>query len=244
MNWPRLTAAILALGLHGALLFALFTRIAHDPLALAAGDGTDRFTVVASVTLEAGDLFTQSAQNAAIEAPASTARPQERREEELPKPDMQTADTPPLPMPEERPKEDTERPAETAQQPPPPDRQPAAVTQPASAASAAQDEQQAAAALAAQRDKLWSAYQIELHAAVERSKIKVQAMRAAVVKVEATIAPSGQLLSQSIAESSGIAELDRAAIASVRRAAPFPAIPPEVSLNPLTVIIPFEYRVR
>jgi protein TonB len=242
MNWPRLTAAILALGLHGALLFVLFTRIAHDPLALAAGDGTDRFTVVASVTLEAGDLYTQSAQNAAIEAPATTARPQEQREEELPKPDTQAADTPALPQ--ERPKEDTERPAETAQQPPPPDRQPAAVTQPASAASAAQDKQQAAAALAAQRDKLWSAYQIELHAAVERSKIKVQAMRAAVVKVEATIAPSGQLLSQSIAESSGIAELDRAAIASVRRAAPFPAIPPEVSLNPLTVIIPFEYRVR
>lgn len=129
------------------------------------------------------------------------------------------------------------------QEQPRPDGETAAVTQMASAASNPQDEQIAARALAARRIKLWSAYQVEIHAAVERAKTRPYTGRVADVLVSVTIAPSGQLLSCSVAKSAGVPELDQAAMTSVERAAPFPPIPREVSAAPLTLTVPFEYRV-
>ena len=47
------------------------------------------------------------------------------------------------------------------------------------------------------------------------------------VRVRLTIGASGQLSSLSLARSSGIADLDNAVMEGVRRAAPFPPLPPE-----------------
>lgn len=52
------------------------------------------------------------------------------------------------------------------------------------------------------------------------------------------IAPSGQLVSASIARSSGSAQFDQIAVAQVRRAAPFPAVPTGKQLNLTLTITP------
>ena len=118
------------------------------------------------------------------------------------------------------------------------------MSQTASVATAAQEEQQAASALAARRNRLWSAFQIEVYSALERHKIKPRVGRVGEVLLQITVAPSGELVSHEVLKSSGVAELDKAAVASMERAAPFPAIPPEVSSQPLTLIVPFHYRMR
>lgn len=64
------------------------------------------------------------------------------------------------------------------------------------------------------------------------------------VLVQFHLAPSGELLSREIAQSSGQAALDEAALASVDRAAPFPPIPSEASVGPLTLTVPFDYVLR
>jgi periplasmic protein TonB len=111
-------------------------------------------------------------------------------------------------------------------------------------AAAQLDAQRAAAALAAQRNELLSAYAITVHAAVERHKLKPRLRQGGQVLVQITIAPSGELLSQSVVQGSGLPALDGAAIASLRQAAPFPRIPPEVSSGPLTLTVPFHYNTR
>jgi len=227
MNWPRLAGAVLALGLHGGVLYALLAHPADDPLGLASGEGQERLTIVATVTLAGNDLFTQAAQVASVDADAAAAGPRKRPEEEKPKEQRQEQEPP-----------------DAVQEPPPPVEKQSAMTQTASVAASAQEAQLAAMALASRRTELWSGYQIAVHAALERFKIRPDTRHAADVLLAVTIAPSGELLSHSIAKSSGVPELDRAAIASLERAAPFPPIPPEVSLDPFTLLVPFEYRVK
>jgi protein TonB len=239
MNWLRLIGLALAAGLHGAVYAALVAAPPVDELSLADGSGADRLTVVATVSLDGSDLFTQAA---SAGASASEARPE---------PEQTPAAPEPQPAPEPRPEAAVE--AEPERAPPPKPAPPEPVVeqvspapppQAATAARAAQDEQRAAAQIAARRSKLWTAYQKALHRAIERAKIRTQTSRAAVVKVVVRIAPSGELLSHEIVESSGVAALDRAAVASLQRAAPFPPIPPEVSAGPLALTVPFDYRVR
>jgi protein TonB len=50
---------------------------------------------------------------------------------------------------------------------------------------------------------------------------------ATTVRVRLTIGSSGDLTSVSLSRSSGVSELDNAVLEGVRRAAPFPPLPPE-----------------
>jgi periplasmic protein TonB len=244
MNWPRLLGILLALGLHGGALYAFFSSAGSEPF--AEGSGSDRWTVVATVSLESDDLFTQSAMDAAVEVNAAQAAPQK---EEPKKEEPEKTTEPPkkaeeqIPKPEATPKE-----AEKAPELPPKDTKPVENPQPqtqtASAASNAQDEQRAAATQAARRTKLWSAYQSEMYAALERYKVKPHSNRIGEVLLEITIAPSGKLISGAVLKSSGVPELDRAALDSLQRAAPFPPIPPDISAGPYTVTVPFQYSTR
>lgn len=59
-----------------------------------------------------------------------------------------------------------------------------------------------------------------------------------------TIGIDGQLLSKEVAASSGSKVLDDAATAALDRAAPFPPIPPEVSIQPLAFTQPFKFIMR
>jgi periplasmic protein TonB len=240
MNWPRITGLALALSLHAGVMALIFVR--SNPDALASGSGSDNLTVVATVSLESGDLFTQSAQQASADAVASKAAPKIVRpanaEAETSLPDtsavqQQTRD--------EAPKQPEAIPENKDPELPPPEKQ-KNVTQMTSVASEAQDAQQAAAAQAARQSKLWSLYQTEIYSSLERHKVHIA--KTGDVLLQMTIDPSGKLLTRAVLKSSGSAELDKAAIAALERSAPFPPVPPEVSSVPLTLAVPFHFRTR
>jgi len=59
-----------------------------------------------------------------------------------------------------------------------------------------------------------------------------------------TLAPSGKLLDHRIVQSSGSETLDKTAMTSLERAAPFPPAPPEVGNKSHTLRVPFDYAVK
>lgn len=63
-----------------------------------------------------------------------------------------------------------------------------------------------------------------------------------VVAVRFAISPSGQVLSASVARSSGDAVLDSAAVDLVRRASPVPAPPPSIAQVRLGITVPISFR--
>jgi len=83
MNWPRLTAALLALALHAAIIIAFLGHT--GPVAFEGGTGSDDFTVIATVNLERRDLFTQAAAQASADAIRARPEPRETPAEDKPK---------------------------------------------------------------------------------------------------------------------------------------------------------------
>jgi protein TonB len=79
---------------------------------------------------------------------------------------------------------------------------------------------------------------------VQRAKVNPRSRIAGTVVLRFTIGLDGQLLSKEIAASSGSKVLDDAATAALDRAAPFPPIPPEVSVRPLAFTQPFKFIMR
>ncbi len=239
-SWPRIAGALLALGLHGAAIYVLLPSASDR--ALSGVDGAGAFDVAATITLESGDLFTQSAQAASPSARAEQqTAPKPKRQEPADvktKPEaLQESETETIePQKPEAPQEKQEtRPKEATQEKP--------LTQVATASAEAQDEQQAAAA-AARRSKAWSRYETELYTTLERHKVKPRVRKNADVFLQITIASSGELVSRSVLRSSGVPELDGAALASLERARPFPPVPPEIGTGALTLTVPFQYRTR
>jgi len=66
---------------------------------------------------------------------------------------------------------------------------------------------------------------------------------AGVVTLAFTIDRTGKLVSSRVAKSSGSPVLDTAALAMVKRAAPFPAPPPEVSDADLALVVAIRFAV-
>lgn len=79
---------------------------------------------------------------------------------------------------------------------------------------------------------------------VQRSKVNPRSRITGTVVVKFTVAMDGSLLSKEVVSSSGAEVLDRAAITTLERAAPFPEIPPEVSTTPMTFSQTFRFLVR
>ncbi len=89
-----------------------------------------------------------------------------------------------------------------------------------------------------------SAYLGKLRSHLERRKVNPRSRQVGTAIVRFTVGAEGQLLTREIALSSGSKVLDDAAIASVERAAPFPAMPLDISGEPLVVSVPFRFTVR
>lgn len=89
-----------------------------------------------------------------------------------------------------------------------------------------------------------SAYRGRLFAHISKKKVNPRSRLAGTVVVRFTVGPQGELISREIATSSGSKMLDDAAVASVERAAPFPALPSDASDGPLVVSVPFKFSVR
>ncbi len=236
MNWPRLVGVLFALGVHAALVYALGVRSHPDMLGLAEGNGSERLNVVATVSLENGDLFSQEARQAAVDATAAKAEVPEKPKNDPPKKQEMQTESPDKPAEPDVLKEDVKAPEPPLQQ--------KQVTQAASVAATQLEEQRAAAELAARRNKLWPVYVSELHSALERHKIKPRNARTGEVLLRITIAPTGSLVSHMVIKSSGSPELDSAAVTSLVQSAPFPPIPPEIASGPLTLTVPFQFLTR
>lgn len=89
-----------------------------------------------------------------------------------------------------------------------------------------------------------SIYRGKLRSHLEKHKINPKSRLAGKTVVRFTIDPAGQLLMTEIAESSGIKLLDEAALASVKKAAPYPAMPQEITGEPMIVSVPFRFTIR
>lgn len=90
-----------------------------------------------------------------------------------------------------------------------------------------------------------SAYRGRLFTHISSRKVNPRSRLTGTVVVRFTVGPQGELISREIASSSGSKLLDDAAVASIDRAAPFPAIPSEARDDgPLVVSIPFKFSVR
>ncbi len=90
-----------------------------------------------------------------------------------------------------------------------------------------------------------SAYRGRLFTHITKKKLNPRSREVGTVVVRFTVGPQGELISREIATSSGSKLLDDAAVASIDRAAPFPAMPSEANhTGPLVVSIPFKFSVR
>ena len=89
-----------------------------------------------------------------------------------------------------------------------------------------------------------SAYRGKLFAHLHKKKVNPRSKVAGTVVVRFTVGPQGELISREIATSSGSKILDDAAVASIERAAPFPAMPNEANDGPMIVSVPFKFSVR
>jgi protein TonB len=89
-----------------------------------------------------------------------------------------------------------------------------------------------------------SAYRGKLFSHIIKKKVNPRSREVGTVVVRFTVGPQGELISREVARSSGSKLLDDAAVASIDRAAPFPAMPNEASDGPLVVSIPFKFSVR
>ncbi|MGO4685213.1 energy transducer TonB family protein [Hyphomicrobium sp. 2TAF46] len=77
---------------------------------------------------------------------------------------------------------------------------------------------------------------------VERAKVSPPSRRSGTVVMRFTIGLDGKLLSREVISSSGIKILDDAAVAALDRGAPFPPIPPKVSLSPISLTQQFTFE--
>jgi protein TonB len=89
-----------------------------------------------------------------------------------------------------------------------------------------------------------SAYRGRLFSHISKKKVNPRSKFAGTAVVRFKVSPQGELLSREIATSSGSKVLDDAAVASIDRAAPFPAMPSEAGGEPLVVSVPFKFSVR
>jgi len=227
-------AAVLAsLLLHCAVVYALVAK-ATSP-SLNEGHGDDNMSIVATISMVNDDLggMAEVSRQAQEQSAAANAVPPPPKQEE-PKPEPQKPDN------AEKPDDRPPPPKPVEQKPPEP--------KPAQTASIQQDvqeeEEAATRSLEARRSSIASLYQGEVFTALGRHKVNPRSNKTGRVIVMLTIAPSGKLLSHEVVQSSGSDILDRAAVASLEKAAPFPPIPRDLGVSPLTLRVPFEYTTR
>lgn len=79
---------------------------------------------------------------------------------------------------------------------------------------------------------------------VQRAKVNPRSTMTGTTILKFTVGLDGKLVSKEVAQSSGFPVLDDAALTTLDRASPFPAIPPDVSRTPMTFQQPFNFVVR
>jgi protein TonB len=240
MNWLRWTAIVLSVLVHGSIGYAMLPSLQEtNSQALDMGKGTDIVLVEQGIAEEGntklGDALEtiETAEVTPVQAapppPPEELKPDELRDviasdaSTVEQQVVKTDDPPPIKEPP---------PPESVQAQPRPE-QVAVVTQ-----------QSSGEAKSGGDAKMLGIYLGKINSHVQRAKINPRSGRSGTVVMRFTIDVTGKLLSKEIAKSSGSKILDEAATAALDRAAPFPPIPPEVSIRPLAFTQPFKFIIR
>ncbi len=242
MTSLRTIAVALSLMVHGSLAAAMWP--AHDRQtvdALDAGAGDDAILVEQGIAIEGliklGEAL-ETIETAEV-TPVEQATPPPL-EEVKPVEELRDAITSDASIVEDN--------IVKTEEPPPPvveQKQPEAVAvkeQPQQVALVS--EQSSGEAKSGGDAKAYGLYLGEINKYVQRAKVNPRSRLAGTVVMRFTIGLDGQLLSKEVAASSGSPVLDEAATAALDRAAPFPPIPPDVSIKPLAFTQPFKFITR
>ncbi len=250
----RIATFVLSLAFHGLLAYVSLTSdlLRDDAMAFEQGTANDAFVIEQGIGIEGFMQEGEAVETVeANETPTqmSEARPQidEVKPVEQPQetpPDEQLKDTEIIestagpaaePLPVER-----EKPKEIEQQRPP---QMATLEQ--------LDEQQVVEAQKSAGQKqaggdtgVRRAYLGKLSKKLQTTKVNPHSRAAGTVLVRFEVAPSGALLSREVIASSGSQLLDNAALASVDKAAPFPAFPDGMKAEKIVEVVPYRFSVR
>ena len=244
-------AYFLSFALHIGFVMAVFLYPAGT--ALHAGSGLDLMLVEQGLAPEGfaklGDdqMSLEEVEATPVMAAATQPLPEEVKPiEELPVvasetgPDQENVKAPDLEdAPEAKPEERLEEPdKEIVDQPLPP--QVAAVQQESVVAmrESSGEEMQGG------DTTVHSAYLGTLRTHLERSKVKPRTNLVGTAVVRFSVNAAGELLKLEIAKSSGKKQLDDAALSSVHKAAPFPAMPSDLRRDAIEISVPFRFIVR
>jgi len=234
MNRVRLASALAAIILHAALVAALLSGAADsDSDAIQSGAGADDLTIVATVSLDAVESIGPDAANVEQSA-ASAGNQASPPPEPEPVQEAEKIELPPEQAEVTLPKKEEEKPEKPEEQPSTP-----------APSSTAQDEARASTrAYEARLSQLLAAYNHKVHQALMRNASRPKNREKGRVMLELTIAPNGELLAQRVVKSSGARDLDETAMASLKRAAPFPPMPSDIAKGPRTLLVPFDYSAN
>ena len=236
MNWVRVGSAGAALGVHIAVLgiFVVSAMPEPDLAALHSGQGDDQMTIVATVTMQSEeslglDAASTQRQEVSIGGQAAPQVQEEAKKEE------EKIERPPEESPEPVPA-DEKQPEKKIVEPTP--------STPALSSEAQEEQRAATRAFEARRNEVLSLYNSRVYQALMKNAVRPKTMHKGRVVLELTLGPSGELLDHHVVVSSGSPMLDKTAMTSLERAAPFPPVPPEVSKQAHTLRVPFEYAMK
>ncbi|MGO4685230.1 energy transducer TonB family protein [Hyphomicrobium sp. 2TAF46] len=241
MNALRAIAVLLSVLVHGTIGYAMLPELQNSSMeALDLGKGMDVVLVQQGIATEGisklGDAMETIETSEIVPIQEQRAKPPEEvKPDELR--DVITSDA-------------SEVQTETVKtdEPPPPDKPPPepqvveTKSQPEQVAIVT--EQSSGEAKSGGDAKAFGQYLGQINDHVQRAKINPRSAVAGTVVMRFTVDVDGKLLSKEVATSSGSKLLDDAATAALDRAAPFPPIPPEVSIKPLAFTQPFKFIMR
>ena len=193
-------------------LFVLSAMHEPDLSALQSGSGEDDLTIVATITM-------QSEESLGLTRPPSSARKplwaarlrlrcRRRSRRRRKKSSFHPRKRDPVPLVEEK------KPEKKIVEPKP--------SAPAPASEAQEDQRAATRAFEARRNEVLSLYNSRVYQALMKNALRPKTLEKGRVVLELTLAPSGELLDHHVVVSSGSPALDKTAMTSLERAAPFP----------------------
>lgn len=241
MNALRAIAVLLSVLVHGTIGYAMLPELQNSSIeALDLGKGMDVVLVQQGIATEGisklGDAMETIETSEIVPIQEQHAKPPEEvKPDELR--DVITSDA-----------SEVQSEAVKTEEPPPPDTPPPepqvveTKSQPEQVAIVT--EQSSGEAKSGGDAKAFGRYLGQINDHVQKAKINPRSAVAGTVVMRFTVDVDGKLLSKEVASSSGSKLLDDAATAALDRAAPFPPIPPEVSIKPLAFTQPFKFIMR
>lgn len=241
MNALRAIAVLLSVLVHGTIGYAMLPELQNSNIeALDLGKGMDVVLVQQGIATEGiaklGDAMETIETSEIVPIQEQHAKPPEEvKPDELR--DVITSDA-----------SEVQSEAVKTEEPPPPDTPPpepqVVETKSRPEQVAIVTEQSSGEAKTGGDAKAFGRYLGQINDHVQRAKINPRSSVAGTVVMRFTVDVDGKLLSKEVATSSGSKLLDDAATAALDRAAPFPPIPPEISIKPLAFTQPFKFIMR